>query len=463
MKALIYDPKPDTHVRLTKQLGQLGIESFVVTTLKKMLAESRKRRYDLQILDEIALRKATHLEHLCTEYPVIIIINRSSKIDYEKMILIGITGFLTRPFRPSLLKRVVKKALNKRQRVLDSMKNVSSLQRKVKELKTLNEVVQAINSSLEPKAIFQTIMDKTADLIKAEAWSVLLLDAKTNELAFEAAAGESGQKLLGLRIKVGQGVAGWVAQHNKSLVVADVTKDPRFYNGFDRKTKFVTKSILCVPMRHRSQFIGVVEVINKIGGEPFNQDDLEVFENLVAHIAIALENANVYAKMEQTSLTDDLTKLYNIRYGNQFLDAFLSKSTQRQSKLSLIFLDIDYFKLVDDNYGHLVGSETLKLIGDRIKRSIRDKDVAVRYGGDEYMVILPGTDKETAAYIADRIRQEISREPFPATGKKTFHVSVTLGVATYPDDARNRDELIGAADRAMYNGKTTGRNKVVLA
>jgi diguanylate cyclase (GGDEF)-like protein len=463
VKALIYDPKPDTHVRLAKQLKQLGIEALAVTTLKKMLAESRRRRYDLQILDEIALRKATHLERLCSEYPVIIIINRSSRIDYEKMILTGITGFLTRPFRPSLLRRVVKKALNKRQRVLDSMKNVSSLQRKIKELKTLNEVVQAINSSLEPKAIFQTIMDKTADVIKAEAWSVLLLDPKTNELVFEAAAGEAGQKLLGLRIKVGQGVAGWVAQHNKSLVVADVAKDPRFYSGMDKKTKFVTKSILCVPMRHRNQFMGVVEVINKIGGEPFNQDDLEVFENLVAHIAIALENANVYAKMEQTSLTDDLTKLYNIRYGNQFLDTYLSKPTQRQSKLSLIFLDIDYFKLVDDNYGHLVGSETLKLIGDRIRRSIRDKDVAVRYGGDEYMVILPGTDKETAAYIADRIRQEISREPFPAAGKKTFHVSVTLGVATYPDDARNRDELIGAADRAMYNGKTTGRNKVVLA
>jgi diguanylate cyclase (GGDEF)-like protein len=342
-------------------------------------------------------------------------------------------------------------------------RTVSELQRKIQELKTLNEIVQAINSALEPKVILQIIMEKTADLIKAEGWSVLMLDRDKQELVFEAAAGEAGVKLIGIRIKISQGVAGWVTRTGKSLIVPDVTKDKRFYSGVDKKTKFTTKSILCVPMKRRDEIIGVVEVVNKIDGLPFTYDDLEIFENLVAHITIALENANMYRKLEESNKIDDLTKLYNNRYCNSFLDELLSKQSIPQSHISLIFLDIDFFKLVDDNYGHLVGSDTLKLVGNRIKKVIRERDIAIRYGGDEYIVILPDTDKATAALIAERIRREVNDAPFVAYGRKKFRISVTLGVATYPRDAKDRDELIGKADKAMYEGKMSGRNKVVLS
>jgi diguanylate cyclase (GGDEF)-like protein len=126
-------------------------------------------------------------------------------------------------------------------------------------------------------------------------------------------------------------------------------------------------------------------------------------------------------------------------------------------------MDIDYFKLVDDNFGHLVGSETLRYVGERIRRTVRTCDVVVRYGGDEYIVILPSTDKSTAAVIAERIRKEIKREPFFAFDNKKFSITITSGIATYPDDAKTRDDLIGAADKAMYEGKLSGRDKVVLA
>jgi len=354
------------------------------------------------------------------------------------------------------------KAITKRKSETAETKTVAELQRKIQELKTLNEIVQAINSALEPKVILRIIMEKTADLIKAEGWSVLMLDRDKEELVFEAAAGEAGAKLIGLRLKIGQGVAGWVARKGESLIVPDVTTDRRFYSGVDKKTKFITKSILCVPMKRRGEIIGVVEVVNKVDGEPFTYDDLEIFENLVAHITIALENANMYRKLEESNKIDDLTKLYNNRYCNHFLDELLNKRSVPQSPIYLIFLDIDFFKLVDDNYGHLVGSDTLKLVGARIKKVIRERDIAVRYGGDEYIVILPDTDKATAALIAERIRKEINDEPFLAFSRKKFRISVTLGVATYPYDAKNRDELIGKADKAMYVGKMSGRNKVVL-
>lgn len=462
-KALIYHTNRSMLKTTIQNLQNLGVESVVVKSFQEIKKASKKESFDFLVLDETALGVVTQLQKFDAQIPIIMMVDKNSEIDYEKLFLLNITGFIKSPCPIKAIKNVITEAVKKRQKILNNIKIVTSLQRKIQELKTLNEIVQAINSSLEPKAILETIMAKTADFIKAEGWSVLLLDHDKNELVFEAAAGEAGQKLIGLRLKIGQGVAGWVALHNKSLIVSDVTKDPRFYSGVDKKTKFITKSILCVPMKRRDKIIGVVEVVNKVGGEPFTHDDLEIFENLVAHLTIALENANMYLKMEQATLTDDLTKLYNNRYCNQFLDDFLAKRSGSQTKISLIFLDIDFFKLVDDNFGHLVGSETLKHVGTRIKMVIREKDVAVRYGGDEYIVLLPDTDKETASFIAERIREEIFREPFHIFDNKKFNISVTLGVATFPDDAKDRDELIGKADKAMYEGKATGRNKVVLA
>jgi two-component system cell cycle response regulator len=203
--------------------------------------------------------------------------------------------------------------------------------------------------------------------------------------------------------------------------------------------------------------------VNKVGGEPFTRDDLEIFENFVAHITIALENAAMYKRMEEASLIDDLTQLYNTRFCNQYLDGFLDDRKGSKRLISLIFLDIDFFKLVDDNFGHLVGSETLKRVGDRLAKVVRKGDVVIRYGGDEYIVLLPQTDKKTAQVIAERIRKEINSAPFLAFGNKQFSISVTLGVATSPDDATTRDGLIGAADKAMYEGKLSGRDKVILA
>ncbi|OPX17532.1 hypothetical protein BXT86_06005 [candidate division WOR-3 bacterium 4484_100] len=463
MEILIYDPDRLRLATLARNLHDLGFNWTAVMNIREISRKLCKRRFDIIILDESAIKKIERLKKLDQHIPIIVIVEKGSSIDYERLIYLGVEGLVFRPYRLDYLKSVINKAAQRRSEILSNLKAVASLKQRVQELQGLNEIVQAINSSLEPKEIFRIIMEKIAHLIKAEGWSVLLLDQERQELIFEAATGEAGKKLLGMRLKVGQGVAGWVARYGRSLIVPDVSKDPRFYSGVDKKTKFTTKSILCVPMKSRDRIIGVVEVVNKIGGEPFNQDDLKIFENLVAHLTIALEKADMYRRMEKATLVDDLTKLYNVRYCNQYLDNFLIKRKPGHSVISLIFLDIDFFKLVDDNYGHLVGSETLKRVAERMRKVVRKDDVLVRYGGDEYIVILPFTDKKTAAVIAERIRKEINQEPFYAFGNKKFKISVTLGVASYPEDAKNRDGLIGAADKAMYKGKMSGRNKVVLA
>lgn len=463
MRALIYDTDRLRLATVARNLQDLGLNWTAVVKIDDIKRSIKKKKFDLLILDSSAITIFDQLKKLDATIPIIVMADNALQIDYEKLIFMNVEGLIYRPYRIDFFKKVIERLSKRRQNIISNLKIVASLKQKIQELQTLNEIVQAISSSLEPKEILRIIMEKTADLIKAEGWSVLLLDHDKRELVFEAAAGAAGKKILGMRLQVGQGVAGWVARYGQSLIVSDVTKDPRFYSGVDKRTKFTTKSILCVPMISRNKIIGVVEVVNKVGGEPFTQDDLEIFENLVAHITVALENAAIYRKMEEASLIDDLTQLYNSRYCNQFLDRFFTNRTSTRRSISLIFLDIDFFKLVDDNFGHLVGSETLQYVGQRIKRVVRSGDVVSRYGGDEYIVVLPNTDKKTAALIAERIRKEVSREPFSAYSNQKFSISVTLGVATYPEDAKSRDELIGKADKAMYEGKLSGRNKVVLA
>lgn len=463
MQVLIYDTDRLRLTTVARAVQDLGLNWTAVARIDDIQKRLKKQKFDLMILDSSALRMLERLKKLDPSMPVIVIANPEDSLAYAQLFFTGIDGLLVRPYRPDFFRSIMEKGVNHRKAILSHLKAVASLKQKIKELKALNEIVQAISSSLKPKEILQKIMEKTADLIKAEGWSVLFHDHNKNELVFEAAAGDAGKKLLGIRLKVGQGVAGWVARYGQSLIVPDVSKDPRFYSGVDRKTKFTTKSILCVPMKSRNKIIGVVEVVNKVGGEPFTSDDLEIFENFVAHITIALENAAMYKKMEEASLIDDLTQLYNTRFCNQYLDGFLDDRKGSKRLISLIFLDIDFFKLVDDNFGHLVGSETLKRVGERLAKAVRKDDVVIRYGGDEYIVLLPHTDKKTAEVIAERIRKEINSTPFLAFGNKKFSISVTLGVATCPDDATTRDKLIGAADRAMYEGKLSGRDKVVLA
>ncbi len=464
---LIYDDDRLRGVTLARILSDCSLGAKIVLEKEDVVKELKSGSYDLIILDESymegRIENISSIRNLDSVIPIVVIGDSVDQEMFFKSFDYKISSLLKRPFKREILIDKVKKALRERELYLENLKTLVQLRQRVNELKVLNEIAKSLNSSLNPKEIFNVIIKKTADLVKAEAWSVLMVDEVTGELVFEAAAGQAADKLRGARIKMGQGVAGWVAQRGIPLIVPDVTKDPRFFPGVDKQTRFKTKSILCVPLKARDKVIGIVEVINKIGAENFDQDDLNIFETMVEHAAIAFQNASLYQQIETMTVIDDLTKLYNTRFCNQYLDSLFIKGKIDNSQISLIFLDVDHFKNVNDNFGHLVGSETLKVVGERIKNSIRKDDICVRFGGDEYIVILPRTAKKAAVVIAETIRQEISKKPFRTIDNKTFNLTITLGLASFPDDAGNKEELIGKADRAMYEGKETGRNKVVVA
>lgn len=340
---------------------------------------------------------------------------------------------------------------------------VSELKRQVERLSLFHEVGKALFSTLDLQKILQTIMEKISDLLQPDTWSLLMLDEDTQELYFEIAIGAGAEKLRDVRLKLGEGVAGWVAQHGEPLLVENARSDPRLMPKVEELTQADTRSIVCVPIMAHGHVLGVIELVNTLGKPSFGNEDIPILKSLADYAAIALENARYVQRIHELTITDDCTALYNARHLNFVLDTEIYRSNRYGYEFSVIFIDLDHFKQVNDAYGHLVGSKLLWMIGDSIKGHLRMIDYAFRYGGDEFVVLLPQTSKENALMVVRRIRELLVNRVFLTEEKMNIRVTASFGVASFPVDGRTRKELLRKADEAMYVVKNTSRNNIALA
>src|SRR5256886_2854048 len=312
-------------------------------------------------------------------------------------------------------------------------------QREAGEIAVFHELGKALTSSLQLDQVLRTIMEKIDEFLRPDNWSLLLLDEAKQELYFELAVGKASQALKDVRVKVGQGIAGWVAQRGETVVVPDTSKDTRFFAKVDEKTKTETQSIVAVPVRFRDTCLGVIELINCIGPEGFDPRDLKLLEALSDFAAIALENARHVKRIHELTITDDCTSLYNARHMSVILETEIYRSQRYNYEFSLIFVDLDHFKQVNDTQGHLVGSRLLADIGNALKQHCRLIDFAFRYGGDEFVLLLPQTSKENALHVARRLHALIRGTEWLASRRLNLRVTAGMGVASYPIDLRTKE------------------------
>ncbi len=327
-------------------------------------------------------------------------------------------------------------------------------------LTTLFEIGKALTSSLDLKEVLKAVMEKISVLMQPKNWSLMLVDDDRDELRFEIAIGEGAEKLKDLRLKIGEGIAGWVARERKPLLVPDVDKDPRFSKKADEASKFKTQSVVCVPLVTRGKCLGVIELINKVQDGNFGEDDLLLLTTLADYTAIAIENAMFVKKVEELTITDDLTKLYNSRFLQTRLEYEIERARRAGQDISLVFMDLDRFKEINDNYGHLCGSKVLKETARLIRGTIRTTDMACRYGGDEFLILMPETAKKNALAAAWKLRASLNEHFFLTEEGINARLTGSFGVATFPADAGDKNDLIHKADNAMYNVKNKGRDGV---
>ena len=328
------------------------------------------------------------------------------------------------------------------------------------DLLVFHQLTRSLTSSFDLDTILRTILEHMERTIEAELWTLLMLDEPRQELYYALAAGGEQETLSGLRVKVGEGGAGWVAQHGESLIVPETVDDPRLGREQPGNPQRV-RSVIAMPLRGRKGTHGVIQIFNP-RADRMTDYTIALLHILADHAAIAIENAHDVARIQQLSITDDCTGLYNARHLYNTIESEVYRSTRFSYEFSVLFLDLDRFKLVNDNHGHLVGSRLLYEIGATIKSRLRLIDYAFRYGGDEFVVLLPQTSKQSSLVVARRLLEIMRTTKFHLGDNLDLNVRASMGVASFPDDAKNAHDLIRCADEMMYTVKNTTRDGIAV-
>lgn len=323
------------------------------------------------------------------------------------------------------------------------------------------EIGKLLTSTLNLHDILKLIMTRLSELVEAQNWSLFLKDPVTDELTFEIVVGlDDTTPLKNLRLQPGQGVAGYIAQTGEPLFIEDVQQDTRFSTVADQKTGFRTRSIVGLPIQIHGHILGVLEVINVPNIKRFKGLDYPFLRILADYAAIAIQNSRNFNYIQDLSRRDEYTGLYNARHMYAVLEQLLKDAWVNSENLAVVFVDVDNFKEVVDTYGHLQGSQVLRDVGQTIQGCMAEKDLVFKYGGDEYVIVLPQCNQTEALASVQKILTALNTATYLVNDTLPIRVTASFGIAVYPDDASDSKDLLLKADNSMYDVKRTGKNAV---
>lgn len=340
-------------------------------------------------------------------------------------------------------------------------KNKISLQEKIKRYDSLKKIIDEINQELDLETISNNLTTIGFSMIGRNKGSCILylVDAQTQKLTLFKAKKEDERLMI--KAKEGDIFDLWVLRHTRPLFIEDVKKDFRF--DLERIAAQDIRPIISLcsaPFISENRFLGILRLDNTIPCF-YSQDDLRFQVTICELGALALENAQLFQRTRELAIHDGLTSLYTKGYFLERLREEYKRSIRQNTNLSLLMLDIDYFKNYNDKFGHTAGDLVLQTLSRTIIESLIDLRPLIisRFGGEEFCIILTRTNKQKAGNTAELLRAKIEKTKIFLRKQET-NITVSIGVATFPDDASDEDELIFKADRALYAAKQKGRNRV---
>src|SRR5689334_21083707 len=313
----------------------------------------------------------------------------------------------------------------------------------------LFEIGKLIGSDLDPGILLSRIAELICQLIDAKACSVMLLDADRKRLLARAAYGLRTERMHSLSFRIGEGVAGWVIERGESALIPDVRQDPRFVVLPENQTPIA--SMLCVPLLARGERVGVVTATSERTGA-FDANHLELVRFISTTIALDIENVRLHG----VAVTDPLTGAYNREFLVARLPQEIEAAIDRDRPLSIAMVDVDHFKAVNDQHGHGIGDVVLAEVARRLRGAIRGGDLLVRYGGEEFLAVLPKADAGRAWEVGERMRQRVCERAFDVGDGIALLVRVSVGIAQWRMNEK-MPNLIERADAALYGAKDRGQ------
>jgi diguanylate cyclase (GGDEF)-like protein/PAS domain S-box-containing protein len=326
-------------------------------------------------------------------------------------------------------------------------------------LAILQQASQEISATLDPQHLYEIIYKAAASIMPAEAFVISMMDETQQEIEAVYMVDRQGQTPA-QRFPLGTGLSGYIIRTGKSVLIND------FDNGFEFDIQHFgdpaqIEAFLAVPMRRQdSSLFGMVSV-QSYRKNAYTQQDLEMLELLAAQAAGALDNTRLFAELQRQAIMDELTGLYNRRHFFEVARLEFERSRRYRRTLGIIMLDIDHFKEVNDQYGHLVGDQVLRVVAERCRQNVRSIDLVGRYGGEEFVLLVPETDAEGVRQLAERLRVAVSDTPIYAR-EIMVRITASIGVASSSADCPDLDHLISQADQALFPAKYTGCNIVGL-
>jgi diguanylate cyclase (GGDEF)-like protein len=317
-------------------------------------------------------------------------------------------------------------------------------------------------SCADPVKTYNSIIASSKELLQSERASLMVLDEAANSLVLKAASGLPTAPELLPPVRVGEGVSGEVIDTGKAVMVTDLRMAGRKPAPAERQYK--TNSFISYPIIIGGRKVGVLNVTDKSGGGVYDEIDLSLLEIIGPQVALALERAEWQERATEfqlMSITDSLTALPNRRYLEERLSEELNRSKRYDYPMSFLMIDIDDFKAYNDKNGHQAGDLALQITAHCLKGALRAVDVASRYGGEEFCILLPQTSISEAGVIADRIRQRVSTTHFPhGKSQPLGRVTISVGVSAITKNINTAENIIAAADRALYQAKSLGKDRV---
>lgn len=334
-----------------------------------------------------------------------------------------------------------------------------SLEQLVRNLSLIYEIGQEVNSIIDLDKLYANITETLKKYLRIHEFAILVYDDKGEELHVKAAYGFPDQEaIFRTTFHKGEGITGLVAETGKKIYIKDTNKEERFLN-YKGERPAEASSFLSVPLTYKDDVLGVINFARR-GVGSFTYHDVKMFTQVAGQVALALANARLYTRTRELSVMDELTGINNRRHFHQMLQMEWKRAVRFKRSISLIMIDVDHFKTYNDTFGHLQGDEVLKKIGSLLKKNLREVDTVARFGGEEFVLLLPDTDKRGAVAVAEKVRLLVEAHKFTTDAhKETRRITISSGIATYPHDVSEMDDLIDHADIALYRAKEGGRNR----